>query len=78
MASSRAELSPQPTRLQERQVRRFKSSAQAQRFLLTQTFINNLFHVGRHLLKVAHYRLFRERAFSEWSRVTCAQNLELA
>jgi len=74
--NNRIECSHQPTRQQERQMRRFKSPAQAQRFLAVHTQINNLFRVGRHLLKATHYRLFRERAFSEWSRATCAQNME--
>jgi putative transposase len=76
--NNRIEGSHQPTRQQERQMRRFKSPAQAQRFLAAHSQINNLFRIGRHLLKAAHYRLFRERAFSEWSGVTCAQNMEMA
>jgi len=76
--NNRIGCSHQPTRQQERKMRRFKSPAQAQRFLAAHASINNLFHVGRHLLNAAHYRLFRERAFSEWSRVTCAQNVVAA
>jgi len=76
--NNRAELSHQPTRQQERQMRRFKSAGQAQRFLSAHASINNLFRVGRHQLKAAHYRIFRERAFSIWSVVTCAQHIELA
>ena len=68
----------QTTRQQERQMRKFKSCAQAQRFLPTHVFINNLFRVSRHLLKAAHYRIFRERAFSIWDKVTCVQNMEIA
>ena len=76
--NNRAEVSHQPSRQQEHQMRRFKSPAQVQRFLAAHASINNLFRVGRHLLKAAHYRLFRERAFSVWNRVTCAQNMEMA
>ena len=76
--NNRAEVSHQPTRQQERQMRRFKSPAQAQRFLSAHGAINNLFRVGRYLLKAAHYRILRERAFSTWSMVTCAQNMEMA
>jgi putative transposase len=76
--NNRAEVSHQPTRQQERQMRRFKSGAHAQQFLSVHAFINNLFRVGRHLLKAAHYRHFRERAFSVWSEVTCAQSMEMA
>jgi len=76
--NNRAELSHQPTRQQERQIRRFKFPAQAQRFLSAHALINNLFRVGRHLLKAAHYRVFRDQAFLVWSRVTCAQAMEMA
>ena len=58
--NNRIEGSHQPTRQQERQMRRFKSAAQAQRFLSAHAAINNLFRVGRHRLKAAHYRVFRE------------------
>ena len=72
--NNRAELSRQPTRQRERQMRRFKSAGQAQRFLSAHNPINNLFHVGRHHMKAAHYRLFRDRAFALWQEVTCVQN----
>ena len=51
--NNRIEGSHQPTRQQERQMHRFKSSAQANRFLSAHAQINNLFRVGRHLLKAA-------------------------
>ena len=69
--NNRAEASHQPTRQQERQMRRFKSIVQAQRFLSVHGPIQNLFRVGRHQLKAAHHRLFRGRAFSDWREVTC-------
>ena len=34
--------------------------------------VQNLFRVGRHLLRSAHHRLLRTRAFVEWDAVTCA------
>jgi putative transposase len=71
-ANNRAELSHQPTRLRERQMRRFKSAGQAQRFLAVHGTIGNLFRLGRHLMRANHYREFRTRAFSEWQQVTCA------
>ena len=70
--NNRAEVSHQHTREQERQMRRFKSPQQAQRFLSVHGPIQNLFRVGRHLLKAAHHRLLRERAFADWSEVTSA------
>ncbi|MDV7106439.1 DDE-type integrase/transposase/recombinase, partial [Vibrio sp. TH_r3] len=72
--NNRCELSHQPTRQQERQMRRFKSHGQAQRFLSCHGVVNNLFRSGRHLMQAKHYRLFRERSFVEWTRVSCIQN----
>ena len=69
--NNRAEASHQPTRQQERQMRRFKSIVQAQRFLSVHGPIQNLFRVGRHHLKAAHHRFLRARAFSDWREVTC-------
>jgi len=71
-ANNRAEVSHQPTREQERQMRRFKSMKQAQRFLSVHGVVNNLFRLGRHLTRACHYRMFRTQAFSEWQQVTCA------
>ena len=70
-ANNRAEASHQQTRQQERQMRRFKSAGQAQRFLSVHSQVNNVFRVSRHLLKACHYRMFRSRAFSIWQEVTC-------
>jgi putative transposase len=61
--NNRAENSHQPTRQRERQRRRFKSAGQAQRFLSVHGSIHNLFRLGRHRMKAAHYRLFRDKAF---------------
>ena len=65
-ANNRAELSHQPTRVRERGMRRFKSVAQAQRFLGVHSAVNNLFNLSRHLISASHYRLFRLRAFASW------------
>jgi putative transposase len=73
--NNRAEVSHQPTRQRERQMRRFKSAGQAQRFLSVHGPINNLFRLGRHHMRAAHYRLFRNRAFDLWREVTCVQNV---
>jgi putative transposase len=70
-ANNRAEVSHQPTRQRERQMRRFKSPAQAQRFLSIHGVLNNLFRFGRHLLRAANARLFRARAFSNWQTLSC-------
>jgi putative transposase len=71
-ANNRAEVSRQPTRQRERMMRRFKSAGQAQRFLSVHGVIQNLFRLGRHLLRAEHYRLLRDRSFEEWSAATVA------
>jgi len=65
-ANNRAELSHQPTRVRERGMRKFKSIAQAQRFLGVHSAVYNLFNLCRHLISAYHYRLFRMRAFASW------------
>ena len=71
-ANNRAEVSHQPTRQRERQMRRFKSAAHLQRFASVHGVVQNLFRVGRHLLRAVHHRSLRARAFVEWDAVTCA------
>ncbi len=69
--NNRAEVSYQPTRHRERQMRRFKSVGHAQRFLSVHGLVQNLFRVGRHLLRAVHHRLLRTRAFGVWREATC-------
>jgi putative transposase len=73
--NNRCELSHQPGRQQERQMRKFKSQGQAQRFLFCHGVVNNLFRLGRHSMTASNYRVFRDRAFVEWGRASCVQNL---
>ena len=70
--NNRAEVSHQPTRQRERQMRKFKSPGHAQRFLSVHGLVQNLFRVGRHLLQARHNRELRGRAFLTWDAVTCA------
>ena len=70
--NNRVEVSHQHPREQERQMRRFKSIKQAQRFLNVHSQVQNLFRVGRNHLKAVHHRLLRDRAFADWREVTCA------
>ena len=70
--NNRAEVSHQPTRQRERQMRGFNSVAHAQRFLSVHGVVLNLFRLGRHLQRAVHYRLFRRRAFEAWREVTRA------
>jgi len=71
-ANNRAEVSHQPTRQRERQMRRFKSAAQAQRFLSVHGAVRNLFNLSRHRLRSANYRVLRTRAFGTWGEVVAA------
>jgi hypothetical protein len=56
-----------------RQMRGFRSEGHAQRFLSVHGQVNNLFRIGRHLIRAHNYRELRSRAFGTWSQVTCAQ-----
>ena len=67
--NNRAEVSHQPTRRRERQMQRFKSARQAQRFLSSHAQIHNLFQLRRHLLTAADHRAARDRAFRTWREV---------
>ncbi|MGD8363062.1 MAG: DDE-type integrase/transposase/recombinase [Gemmatimonadota bacterium] len=69
-ANNLAEVSHQPTRQRERQMRGFKSAGQAQRFLSVHGVIRNLFNLGRHHLSSANYRMLRERSFKDWNAAT--------
>ena len=71
-ANNRAEVSHQPTRHRERQIRRFKSARQAQLFLSVHGVVQNLFRLGRHRLKATHHRMLRTRSFASWEAVTAA------
>ncbi len=68
--NNRAENSHQPTRRRERQMKRFKSAGQVQRFLSAHDGINNLFHLRRHQVSAVQYRAVRSRAFQVWAEVT--------
>ena len=68
--NNRTEVSHQATRQRERLMRRFKSAGQAQRFLSVHGAVQNLFRLGRHHLRSAHYRLLRSRSFQVRIEVT--------
>lgn len=66
--NNRAEQSHEATRVRERGMRRFKSTRQAQRFVTAHAAVQNLFNLGRHLVRAEYYRNLRISAFAEWSR----------
>ncbi len=70
--NNRAENSHRPTR-RERQMQRFKSSAQAQRLLSAQDIIYGHFRPRRRLVTAHHYRRVRAKAFRIWQQEPCVQ-----
>nr|WP_147465057.1 DDE-type integrase/transposase/recombinase [Pseudoroseomonas wenyumeiae] len=71
--NNRAENSHRPTRRRERQMQRFKSPEQAQRFLTAHAMIYGHFRPRRHLMTADQYRRSRNKAFRIWQQETCAQ-----
>ncbi len=69
-ANNRVEQSHEETRVRERGMRKFKSMGQAQRFVTAHAAVSNLFNLGRHLVRAAHYRDLRASAFEEWGRAS--------
>ncbi len=68
--NNRAENSHQPARRRERQMKRFKSPGQAQRFLSAHDGINNLFLLRRHQVPATQYRAARTQAMQVWAEVS--------
>lgn len=73
--NNRAELSHQPTRQQERQMRRFKSPRQAQGFLSVHAHIGNLFQIRHCHTTATDYRVARNQAFAAWQEAACAHSV---
>jgi putative transposase len=71
--NNRAENSHRPTRRRERQMQRFRSPEQAQRFLSAHGVIYRHFRPRRHLFTAEAYRHARDNAFRVWTRGTCVQ-----
>lgn len=63
----RAEVSHQPTRRRERQMQRFKSARDAQRFLSTHSRIHNHFQLRRHRLTADQHRAARDAVCHAWT-----------
>jgi putative transposase len=71
--NNRAENSHRPTRRRERQMQRFKSPGQAQRFLAAHAMIYGHFRPRRQLMSADQYRRARAKAFRIWQQETCVQ-----
>jgi len=72
--NNRAENSHRPTRRRERQMQRFKSMRQAQRFLAAHAFISGHFRPQRHLMTASRSRAVRAKIFKIWTQETCARS----
>ena len=57
------------TRRRERQMKRFRSAGQAQRFLSAHDQINNLFHLRRDHVTAAEHRASRTQSFRIWAEI---------
>src|SRR4051794_16330515 len=68
--NNRAENSHQPTRRRERQMKRFKSASQAQRFLSAHDQISIFFSLRRDHVPADQYRAARTQAFQTWAEIT--------
>jgi len=66
--NNRAENSHQPTRLQEKTMRRFKSVGQAQRFLSAFGLISSHYRVGRQPSSANGYRTVMKDRFAVWKK----------
>ena len=71
--NNRAENSHRPTRRRERQMQRFKSPEQAQRFLSSHAMIYGHFRPRRHLMTADQYRRAHTEAFRVWRQETRVQ-----
>ena len=71
--NNRAENSHGPTRRRERQMQRFNSPGQAQRFLSSHAMIHGHFRPRRHLMSADQHRRARAKAFRIWRQETCVQ-----
>jgi putative transposase len=71
--NNRAENSHRPTRRRERQMQRFKSAEQAQRFLSAHAFIYGHFRPRRHLMTADQHRRARDKAFRIWRQEICVR-----
>ena len=67
--NNRVEQAHQPTRVRERVMRRFRSSASAQRFLDAFSRVGNLFHPGRHRLRAHEYRATMRERGATWRQI---------
>jgi putative transposase len=68
--NNRIEVSHQPTRLREKQMRRFKSPPQAQLFFSVFGVLRNWFKIGFYKLSAEERRSKLKETFAHWNQVT--------
>jgi putative transposase len=68
--NNQIEVAHQPTRLREKQMRKFKSPPQAQRFLSAFGVVKNIFKVGLYKLKATARREKVRDAFTLWTAIS--------
>jgi putative transposase len=68
--NNRTENSHQPTRLREKNMRKFKSAKQAQRFLSAFGPIAGHFQPRRHRMCARDYRAMFQSRFLEWNEIS--------
>jgi putative transposase len=73
--NNRAENSHQPTRQRERRMRKFKSVAQAQKFLSIYSQMCNFFGLVRHTLSASNHRNLLASRLAEWRLLTLPSEL---
>ena len=71
--NNRAENSHRPTRRRGRQMQRFKSPGQAQRFLSAHAMIYGHFRPRQHLMTAEQYHGSRDKVFLIWRQETYVQ-----
>ena len=69
--NNRAEVSHQPTRQKERQMKGFKSPKQAQIFLSNQAEIYNLFKLRKRTMNASEYREKVTESFTIYRDMSC-------
>jgi putative transposase len=67
--NNRAENSHQPTRQQEKQMRKFKSPKQAQRFLPVHGQVRNLFGAHRYKMAANDQRAHLTASWNQWQEI---------
>ena len=72
-ANNRSELSQQSFRIRERELRRFKSPGQEQRYLSIHASVYNFFNLACNLVSAIHNQILEQGAMQSWKAATAVQ-----